>query len=909
MRKMGKAVVLSTGILFAGASVSIAPIGGGYAEAASATVKFTKTTYLTTSNLNMRSGAGTKYKVVMTLPKGAVVTSSERLGNWYKVTYNYKAKGKQTVKTGWVSGTYLKPKPAADSVSTAQKFTKTTFQVTSGLNMRTGAGSQYKILLTIPKGKTVTSSEKLGSWYKVSYTYASGGKKVTKAGWVSGSYLKEYDQFTSIKTTYFFTKTQAKLSLTPNTKNPASYTIAGGNGFTSTGKVVNSIGQTWYRVHYNGKYYYVNSSEVTQQTFNSFAETKYKAIKTTNLYASFGTSYPKLTSLPAGTILSSKERIGNWLKVSYNGKAGYVFAGDFSKYNAPAETAISILKTYLAISDVKLAELADSGSATLLTIKENTEVSPTHITSNGWYKVNFGGKIGYLPVSSLREEPAKEEVIVEKEVTQTFVVTMNLNLREKPGLESAVLAVIPDRTVVSPTHKTDNGWYKVTFNGKTGYVSGLYLQEVTAEPPAKPEAGEAFTEAALNGQTYLIKANLNVRLKPDASTTILVTIPQGKIVIPTHKTSNNWYKVAYGGKIGYISGTYVEQVKTGDPIYSRDSYQFIDLRTQAPVTAAQINNYIAAYSQRTGKASVLSNKGQVIVDAGRRHGVNALYLAAHGIHESGYGTSLISLGKFNLFGFGAFDATPFVGAVRFSSIDSSIDYIAREMKSTYLNPLSWKYKGAYLGFSTKTLSGARIDANSEGMNFYYASDENWGKTIARHMANILPYDKAYYQTAAINTIVPTKPATPAGSDFFPAGTVAVAKKDLVLDSTRGANDGVKTIKKGTAFTFLEKTNDYWVRVKADGKEYWTNDIRFDVYASYISVRNLGRSTATSLNIRAGAGTSYSIIGSYTLNEYIELALNPDGTIITNSDKTWYQVKLPNGTKGWTNNKYIQRELQ
>ena len=39
------------------------------------------------------------------------------------------------------------------------------------------------------------------------------------------------------------------------------------------------------------------------------------------------------------------------------------------------------------------------------------------------------------------------------------------------------------------------------------------------------------------------------------------------------------------------------------------------------------------------------------------------------------------------------------------------------------------------------------------MNFYYASDPNWGKGITRHMQNILPYDQAYYSEATADTTV------------------------------------------------------------------------------------------------------------------------------------------------------------
>ncbi|MED4298953.1 glucosaminidase domain-containing protein [Geobacillus stearothermophilus] len=305
----------------------------------------------------------------------------------------------------------------------------------------------------------------------------------------------------------------------------------------------------------------------------------------------------------------------------------------------------------------------------------------------------------------------------------------------------------------------------------------------TTEQPKQPDnsSNTPVTEQAISGKTFAVRADLNVRKEPNRDSAILATISKGTIIVPTHKTSDNWYKITYNNTIGYVSGDYVTEVKTGAPLNGvRDGYQFIDLRTTASVTVQQINQYIENYVNSKNKPSVLLGKGQVFIDAGKKYGVNALYLAAHAIHESGFGTSRLALTKYNLFGYGAYDASPFVSAYRFSSVEESIDYIARKVKATYLNPTHSYFKGAYLGFRTNTLTRTRVDESSEGMNFYYASDPYWGQSIARHMANILAYDSNYYKSAKPNETVPASPGIPQGSDEFPENIVAVANQDLAL---------------------------------------------------------------------------------------------------------------------------------
>jgi len=55
----------------------------------------------TTSDLNLRSGAGTTFKVVSVLPKGTVIKELERLGSWSKISVV------NSQLTGFVSNQYL----------------------------------------------------------------------------------------------------------------------------------------------------------------------------------------------------------------------------------------------------------------------------------------------------------------------------------------------------------------------------------------------------------------------------------------------------------------------------------------------------------------------------------------------------------------------------------------------------------------------------------------------------------------------------------------------------------------------------------------------------------------------------------------------------------------------------------
>ena len=90
-----------------------------------------------------------------------------------------------------------------------------------------------------------------------------------------------------------------------------------------------------------------------------------------------------------------------------------------------------------------------------------------------------------------------------------------------------------------------SGWAKVLYNGKTGYVSTVYLSESGAVSPGTSTAS-----------VYTTTANLNLISGPSTSYSVLLVIPQETTLIPLG-TSSGWYKVTYGGKTGYVSGSYI----------------------------------------------------------------------------------------------------------------------------------------------------------------------------------------------------------------------------------------------------------------------------------------------------------------------------------------------------------------
>lgn len=549
---------------------------------------------------------------------------------------------------------------------------------------------------------------------------------------------------------------------------------------------------------------------------------------------------------------------------------------------------------YETTANLNMRQSASASAGIILTIPKGEQV--TYVSESGaWFKVKYGSKEGWVSSSYLKKAAASVEP------------TTDLNLSD-PGetKDEKVLTIPKGKEVIYLAKQGD--WYKVQYGNRTAWVSADQIK-ITPKPGVKPVPNPIPPVVEVVKNWITTAATLNMRDSSSTEGKVIAAIPKGTILTSISE-KDGWYEVSYEGKKGYVSVAYLYELtkENADKIAALEKkpYILMDLRTRSSVTADQINQYLVNYGKVTPENSVLYNTGQLFIDAANKHGLNGLYLAAHAIHESNFGKSQISNAKNNLFGFGAYDLVPFVGAMKFDSVASNIDYIAQEMKATYLNPSNWKHQGTYLGYTIKDEKGARIAALSKGMNFYYASDSNWGNAIASHMERILPSSQETAFQQQPNTQVPSLPGYPAGKDIFPAGTLAVANAEVALFDTKGGSTATATIQKGETFNLLEKWNDYWLTIQYNGRTYYTNKVSFNSYNQFFTVKNLARVNADVLNIRDSASTTGVIIGTLPNYQYVELVVDSTLTPIVNNG--WYNIKLNEDTIGWVSGEYLIREL-
>ena len=175
---------------------------------------------------------------------------------------------------------------------------------------------------------------------------------------------------------------------------------------------------------------------------------------------------------------------------------------------------------------------------------------------------NFKKRAGQLAIALTL---AGTTAIGANAATVTGVTKANVNMRSGAGTKYKVVSVVKaDKTVTILGQK--GSWYKVKYNGKTGYISKSYVIK------------KNYTVKKYSGK-YKTKVALTVRKGPGTNYVKAGTLKKGTVVTVKGKTSNGWLQISYKGATRYISGSskyvakYTAPVKNNAPVIDvEDTY-------------------------------------------------------------------------------------------------------------------------------------------------------------------------------------------------------------------------------------------------------------------------------------------------------------------------------------------------
>ena len=469
----------------------------------------------------------------------------------------------------------------------------------SGTNTRSGPSTNYskKTSLKYNDVVTLTSTTKSkgtgcsNGWYRInindSYNYVCSSYISTSTYTVKVNNSSGLNIRNGVGTNY---------SIYKKTTNNKLLTLSSTKKFTGTG-----CSNGWYSLNLNtSKTKYICSNYTKNYNSNS------NVIVTNKNGANVKTSTTTSSTLAtikyneALTLYDTTKYTGNncsagYYKVYYRGYARYVCSSDVlnTKYNA----------TITNKNGVNMRTEAGSNYTKITNLKYNTYVSLVNSTKykgtgcvDGWYKIKLNEKTGYVCSTYLSTSSLS-----------TYVTGIDsLNVRSGTGTNYSTITTVTKNenlTLLSTTKYkgtgcSNNGWYKISINGKTGYVCSNYtkLGRDTATSTSTTTAKTITSHSTkysyyntVNKWTYRVNEDYAyVRTSPTGSIKDTVYLGTELDYLGSSKATSNcsdgWYKVKYfTNKTGYICKTYV------------DKYSSITKSDSAYCTTLKNNGFPASY--------------------------------------------------------------------------------------------------------------------------------------------------------------------------------------------------------------------------------------------------------------------------------------------------------------------------
>ena len=146
---------------------------------------------------------------------------------------------------------------------------------------------------------------------------------------------------------------------------------------------------------------------------------------------------------------------------------------------------------------------------------------------------------------------------VAAEVGTGVVTASSLRMRKEPTTNSSTIVLLGKGTQVS-VHEQLDGWYKIVYHDKTGYVSSNYVTYTPAPVPEETSASvETEGEASVESKVATVNGNsVNFRMEPSTDAEVIAKLERGT-EIELVSTEDGWCKVVYDGQTGYMSADYV----------------------------------------------------------------------------------------------------------------------------------------------------------------------------------------------------------------------------------------------------------------------------------------------------------------------------------------------------------------
>ncbi len=239
-------------------------------------------------------------------------------------------------------------------------------------------------------------------------------------------------------------------------------------------------------------------------------------------------------------------------------------------------------------------------------------------SENGWHKIKYSNKNGYVSGQYIKiesdSEPTLPEVTPPPQENKVLgeVTVSSLNVRSGYGTSYGIVDKLKKGDKVEII-ESKNGWHKIKYSNKNGYVSGQYIKIESDSKPTQPEVTPPPQENKVLGE--VAAGSLNVRSGYGTNYGIIGSLKRGQKV-EIVESKNGWHKIKYNNTYGYVSGQYIKVEGDSKPTTPEVTPPPQESKVLGEVTASSLNvrsgygtNYSVIGSLKRGqKVEIVESK-------------------------------------------------------------------------------------------------------------------------------------------------------------------------------------------------------------------------------------------------------------------------------------------------------------
>lgn len=248
----------------------------------------------------------------------------------------------------------------------------------------------------------------------------------------------------------------------------------------------------WSQVKYNGKTGYVYNRYLAETTVKT--GTVKVGDSRLNVRAKASMSGKVIGKLYTGNKVEIKGEDGNWYKIDYKGKTGYIS----KKYVKLSSTTITEVEECSDVFKAQIGFNVRTGPSTSYSqigrLLQGQVFQVKGKCSNGWYQIQYGSKTGYVSdkyLDKMEDGSTDPQVVGTAKVDTKSTRDPYLAIRYGQGTDTeklddaktgTELQILADKSPVK-------GWIKVRYNNLTGYAYNKWL--VMGETPDTPDKDDS----------------------------------------------------------------------------------------------------------------------------------------------------------------------------------------------------------------------------------------------------------------------------------------------------------------------------------------------------------------------------------------------------------------------------------